>query len=357
MSAAKGYNASAAFKKAVTWGVPVLAGAGDGIEIVSEGLTPDSQFIPDESLTGKATQLFGDKGNEFHSGDVPMDLKYEGCENLLAQAMGIAGVPTQQGATTAYKHILKIADNNEGIFGTLVLNKVFRVWEYTTAKVGGFTINITNGQRARMTVPFIPQGLNLNAGAGTNNTSTIGSITLPTNRDFLLFSQMKVLINNHDGIGLAAGTDDVYISEFEVEFNRNYETDDVTTKYGYLIDEPVGDSWVTVMGMLGFSKYNNNPGGNDTLILDLLSKQRKKMQVTFLATALAGAGFPFRVDMYFPDVQFESGDANVGGPGRVPANLNFRASRRTSIPTGFPAGYTEAVTIEVTNMRTTNPLA
>lgn len=356
MSAAKGYNASAGWKKAATWGVPVLVGALNGLEIVSEGLTPDAQFIPDESLTGKATRLFGDKGNEFHSGEVPMDVKYEGCEDLIASAMGIAGLPTQIPAINAYKHVFKIADNNEGQFGTLVLNKVFRVWEYTTAKVGGFTISCANGERARMTVPFIPQGLNPNAGAGTNNTSTVGAITLPANRDFLLFSQMKVLINNHDAAALASGTDDVYVSEFECEFNRNYETDDVTTKYGYLIDEPVGDGFVDVMGMLGFSKYNNNPGGNDQLILDLLSKQRKKMQVTWIGRTISG-GTTFRMDLYFPDVQFESGDANIPGPGRVPANLRFRAARRTSVPLGFPAGYTEALTIELVNQRSSDPLA
>lgn len=356
MSAAKGYNAAAGFKKAATWGVPVLLGAGDGIEFVSEGLTPDAQFIEDESLTGKATRLEGDKGNEFHSGDVPMDMKYEGCENLLAHAMGIAGVPAQQGAELAYKHIFKIADNNEGIFGTLAIAKTFRVWEYTTAKVGGFTLACSNGARARLTVPFIPQGLNINAGSGTNNTGTVGSITLPANRDFLLFSQMKVLINNHDGAALAAGTDDVYISEMEVQLTRNYETDDVTTKYGYLIDEPVGDGYTDVMGMLGFSKYNNNPGGNDQLILDLLSKQRKKMQITWIGRLIGGA-FTFRMDMYFPNVQFDSGDANVGGPGRVPANLNFRASRRLTTPTGFPANYNDAVVIELVNQRSSNPLA
>jgi tail tube protein len=354
MAAAKGFASVAAFKKATTWGTPVAAGAGDGIEFASESLTPDAQFIPDEQINGKATKLAGDKGNEFHSGDLEVDAKYQGVEVLLAMAMGTAGVPTQVLTDDAYLHVFKPADNKEGIFGTLVFNKQVGVWEYTTAKVGGFTLGCTNGERAKLTFPIIPQGLNINTGAGTNNNTTVANITLPTNRDFLLFSQMKVRINDTSGGALAAA-DEVYVSEFECTLNNNFPTDDVTTQYGYLIDEPIQDGFTELSGSLNFSKYNNNNGGNTALLTALLSKTPKKMSVVWTGR-LASGTTNFRMTMYFPSVQFSSGDANIGGPERIPLNLQWMASRVLTLPTGFPAGYTDALTIELVNQRNSNPL-
>lgn len=355
MSAAKGFASAAAFKKAAVWGTPVVAGAGDGFEFLSESLTPDAQFIPDEQISGKATKLAGDKGNEFHSGDIELDAKYEGLEVLLAMAMGVAGVPTQVASDNAYLHVFKPADNKEGLFGTLVFNKQVGVWEYTTAKVGGFTLACANGERAKLTFPMIPQGLNINTGAGSNNNTTVGNITLPTNRDFLLFSQLKVRINDTSGGALGA-SDEVYISEFECTLGNNYPTDDVTTQYGYLIDEPIQDGFTEVSGALNFSKYNNNSGGNTALLTALLSKTPKKMTLVWTGR-LAHGTTNFRVTFFFPSVQFSSGDANIGGPERIPLNLQFMASRTLTVPTGFPTGYTDALTIEMVNQRTSNPLA
>lgn len=351
----KGFKSIAAFKKAATWGTPVACGAGDGVEYRQESLTPDARFIADEQVTGKASKLFGDKGNEFHSGDLEVDVRYEGLETFFAMALGTAGVPSQVSSDNAYKHVLKINDSKEGIFGTLVFNKQVGVWEYTTAKIGGFSLSIKNGERLKAKFPMIPQGLNINTSSGTNSNSTVGNITMPTNRDFALFSQMVVKINDGSGAALD-NTNLVYLSEFEVALDNSYPTDDVTTRYGNLIDEPIQDGFTMVTGKLAFSKYFDGTGGNDTLIANLLSKTRKKMSVVFTGP-LANGATNFQIALYFPDIQFSTGDANVGGAGRIPVNLNFEAHRRTSVPTGFTSGYTEAVTMEIVNQRTTDPLA
>ena len=355
MAIGKGFATIAAFKKATTWGTPVACGAGDGVEFRTEGLKPDAKFIPDESITGRASQLFGDKGNEFHSGDVEMDVRYEGLDVLFGMALGTAGAPSQVGVDNAYKHVWKIADDKQGLFGTLVFNKQVATWEYTTAKVGGFKMSIKNGERLKCSFPLIPQGLNINTSTGTNNSTTISNITMPSNRDFALFSQMAVRINAHDGAALAS-TDLVYPSDFEVELDNSFPTDDVTTRFGYLIDEPIQDGWSMVKGKIGFSKYmNGGLGSNNAFLADMLTKARKKMTVIFTGPAIGATNF--KLSMYFPDLQFESGEANVGGPARIPLTLNFEAHRRTAVPTGFPTGYTEAVTLEVINQRSTDALA
>lgn len=334
------------------WGTPRVLGAGHQKEYASESMTPDSQLIPDDQIAGKATQLFGDKGNEFHSGDISMDLKYEGLEDMIALAMGSAPVPTQIGVDVAYRHILKVADSKEGQYGTLVLDKALEVWEYPTVKVNGFTLDAVNGRRARITFPVVPQGLNINGGTGTNNTTTVNTLSLPANRDFALFSELAIRMNAHDGIALA-NADLIYVSEFHLTLNNNFPTDDVTTRHGSKIDEPVQDGYTEVTGSIGFSKYMTE---NKAWMTKVLDKSRVKMDIKWTGRLANGTSF-FSHTIYLPDVQFASGAPNVGGAGRVPWTIAFRCNRRTAAPTGFPAGYTDAVTWEIVNQRNTSALA
>lgn len=337
------------------WGTPRLLGATHQKEYASESLTPDSQLIPDDQIAGKATQLFGDKGNEFHSGDVTMDLKYEGLEDVIALAMGDAnagGAPTQVGGDNAYKHILKVADSKEGKFGTLVLDKTLEVWEYPTVKINGFTLDAVNGRRARITFPKIPQGMNINGGSGTNNTTTVNNLTLPANRDFALFAELAIRMNAHDG-GALANSDLVYVSEFHLTCNNNFPSDDVTTRYGNKVDEPVQDGYSQFTGSIVFSKYMTE---NKAWMTKVLDKSRVKMDVKWTGRLAHGTSF-FSHALYLPDVQFATGAPNVGGAGRVPWTIAFRCNRRTAVPTGFPATYMDAVTWDIVNQRSTNALA
>jgi len=351
MAIAKGYRSIAGFKKATTWGTPVLIGANDGIEFRSEGLKPDAQFIADDLVSGNQARLFGDKGNELHSGDMETDLRFQGIERIVAQAMGTAGVPVQQATSLAYKHTFKVNNDPEGIFGTLVVfHPGLYVREYSTAKVGGFSVNCANGERAHVTLPMIPQGVNYNTTTGTNTTTTAAAITLPSERQFALFSQMVIQLNAQGGADFVAG-DTVYPSEFEVTFNRQYTTDDVTTRFGTKVDEPVPDDFLEVSGRIRFSKLDAI-----TRLTDQLSKARQKMKVVWTGPLIEGS-YNFQWTVWFPDLQFSGTDANVGGPARVPEEIEFMASRALAIPTGFPAGYTDSITIDLINKSAVDALA
>lgn len=351
MVTAKGYRTLAGYIKAAAWGTPIAVGAGYGFEFNNESLTPDSQFIPDEQVSGERSQLEGDKGNEFHAGDINMDMKYEGVEEILAQAFGTAGVPVQEGGDDAYKHEFVIADELEGIFGSLAIyHKDFIVREYPTCKVNGFSFSVINGERAKITFPFIPDSLNLNTTTGVNTFTTAAAISLPTNRDFLKFSQMAVSLNAYDGADFAVG-DLIYISEFSLEMNNNMATDDVTTKYGNTVDEPVCDGFSEITGNITFSKWQSVARINA-----MLSKARQKMKVVFTGPVADGAA-NFSLTWWMPNVQFVSGDNNIGGAGRVPENLQFKAQRALALPTGFPTGLTGALSCELVNQVATDPLA
>ena len=357
MSTGKGFKGVAGLAKAGTWGTPVAVGAGEQIPFNSESLTPDVQFIPDEQISGTALTFFGDKGNEFHSGDVMLDFDW-GLDQLivaLALATGTAGAPTQLGGEAAYQHDLLLNDDLEGLFATLVFDKnTGKVWEYTTAKVGGFTIAQQNNQRAKVTLPFIPHALNLNDASGTNNTSTIGNLTLPSVSSFARFAQMKVYANAQGGGALGA-SDLIYTSEMEFTWDNNFPTDDVTTQYGDKVDEPVRDGDPVIGGSLRFSKANNNNGGNQTLFENMLDKTRMKALIEWTGP-LVTASYNYTLSIYLPDIQFASGDQNIGGKERIPLNLEFVCNKATAAPTGFPSGVTHPALVIVNGLGT-DPLA
>ncbi len=279
-----------------------------------------------------------------------MDFKYEGLETILAQAFGTAGSPVQQGGDDAYRHTFSIADELEGIFGTLVIyHKGFVVREYTTCKVNGFTFAVENGQRSKVTFPLIPHGLNYNQTSGTNNFTSVQNLSLPTNRDFASFRQMRVYINDYDGADFASG-DEVYVSSFELVMNNNMATDDVTTRFGHLVDEPVCDGFCEVTGTINISKWATFKRSEQNI-----DKSRLKMKVMFTGPVCDGST-NFSLTWWFPNVQITTAEHSTGGPQRVPENFEFKGHRALTLPTGFPSDQMGAVTCELINQNSSDAL-
>lgn len=348
----KGVNTIFGFSKSTDWGTPVAVGADEKVLILSESLTPDAQFIPSLSLSGSAFQGPGDKGNEFHSGDVPYEVDFDTVHRMLAFAMGTAGSPTDLG--DCYRHTLRFTDDMEGTHATLVVGHLgMFVREYTTVKFGNFSFEVTNGNRMQGTMSMIPHGLNTNTTTGTNELTGLADIALPTDAglSFANFNQLEVLENDADGATLTPTTDDLYPSAVSLNVNQNFPTDDVTTQYAPYIDEPIRDGFAEITGTLTFSKLTS-----ETQIALMLSKARRKMKWTFTGP-IAHSTQMYEMVLRFSNVQYESGGFNAAGPGRVPQTLNFRAH---VVPSGTPhTGFTyaDALYAEVVNRQSADPLA
>ena len=353
MTEAYGIGASSklAVKKGTVWGTAVQCGALDGVPFESESLTPDITLLEDEQLNGSIQQLHGDAGDKLFSGDAVTHLKYQGLEHLIAYCMGTAGLPTQQSTTLAYKHELKISTDNIGYFLTFVFEKIVKLWEFDSVKVGGFTISHTRNEKAKLTLNLIPKDLSF--ASAINTAGTFASVTFPTERDFLKFSQLSVLINTQEGAELAAAHK-VYLTGYDITFSRGYETDDVTTQFGDSIDEPVGDGFVKVSGSLTFSKYQTL---NEPLMAAQLSKANMKMRIGYKGTTEIATGYYHEFNLWLPDLQFTEGGAPIGGPGRIGLTMGFNGWKVPSIPSGFPTGFTDALSIEIQNLNNADPLA
>jgi hypothetical protein len=82
------------------------------------------------------------------------------------------------------------------------------------------------------------------------------------------------------------------------------------------------------------------------------------MKVSWIGDTLAGAVTQkFEWHFWMNSVQFASGFPNVSGPGLTPFTLEGRPYRVLTIPTGFPTGYIDSVTMEVISQLVTDPLA
>ena len=353
MGNTKGFQGVVGLKRGSQWGTPVLVGADCGIEILQDGIAAEVALIPNEQISGSCQMRAGDRGAEFHRGDLSLNAKFDSLALPWALAFGKAGTPTQQGSDSAWKHAFRIGNDLEGLFATLVLDYQIEVREYPSVKVSGFKFECSQGdQVAKLTFPLIASSLNRNTTAGLNRTSTIPGITMPTNRQRLLFSQMAVRLNDADGPAL--GPSDVqFVNGFTLEMDRKLKNDDVTTQLGYLIDEPLQDGFTEVTGSLSFSKYATD---NIARFTEMLQKTRKKLDVAFTGPVANGAT-RYAQAFFLNDVQFESGQAQIGGPGLTPWTLNFKAHVVSAAPTGFDPTHTDACQMTLINTLASDPLA
>lgn len=353
MANTKGFLGIVGLKKSAVWGTPVLVDADCGIEILQDGIGAEVALIANEQISGSSQMRAGDRGAEFHRGDLSLNAKFESLSLLWALAFGAAGLPAQQGSDSAWKHVLKLKNVLDGLFATLVLDYQLEVHEHPSVKVNGFKFECSQSdQVAKLTFPLIASSLNRNTSAGVNRASTIPGITMAPNRQRLLFAQMAVRLNDADGAAL--GPSDVqFVSGVTIEADRKLKNDDVTTQFGNLIDEPLQDGFTEVTGSLSFSKYATD---NIARFTEMLMKTRKKLDVVFTGPVANGAT-RYSQAFYLNDVQFESGQPQIGGPGLTPWTLNFKAHVVSAAPAGFPMGYVDAVTTEIVNTLASDPLA
>lgn len=357
--AAKGFKTVAAFGPASVWGTAALLGAGHGLEIHSNNATSDVQLVDrDDELSGSSQSRAGDKGTEAHKISLAVPAKYETLANILAHAFGTAATPVQQGSTAAYLHKLSSKTDIVGIFGTYVEDMQLEVHEYPGVKIVGWTFEIDpKTQKGKFTFEGVASGLNRNTGSGNNKTSTIASITMNAVRSRLLFSQMVLRMNDQSDIALASsgGTLDLgdkqLVNSLKISYRRPHMEDDFNADRGYLISEPHQNAKTEVTVTLGFSKYATD---NISRFTDALAKTEKKMDIIFTGP-LAAVGYNYKASFYLNAVQF-NGRPQITGPGLSGFTVEGRAHEVASIGTGMPAGYTQALHLDIVNTLATNAL-
>lgn len=358
MARAKGFESLIAWKKGTTWGTAVAAGALDGIYAKSVPF-PDggTELIENMQISGSPTQKPPTLGDRRFTGSILADLVYEGLETLIAQVMGTAGAPSTVD-TTAKLHVFKIKQELDGIFGTLAYEAVkdTTIFEAPSFKLTGFTLR--GKANGNIEIEFRGIAYDFTPSSAVNTTTTIDTVTVPTNSQYLsTFGHLAFWMNAQTGAALDS-TMAYFISEFEVTVDRAIEAV-VTTRFGNKVDEPHQNGFAKVGLRVTFAHLQDGTGGNLSLIADQLAGTEKKAQIRLTSTVLAGAATQmFQHILWFPRiVALPSEKPKLTGPNVLSWSQSFQCYHVTTIPTGFTAGYTDALTYEVYSQRAADALA
>lgn len=201
---------------------------------------------------------------------------------------------------------------------------------------------------------------------GVNNRSSIGNVTLPADRDLVIFGDIEsVLMNDQAGgnftpaaevSGVLVQNDEIFVNRIRVELNLSPTTGDVTTRHRNRIDEPVtaGAAFAETTVAFNISKYDRR---SHQLLKAQLSKAQKKMKITFKGPQIGATGFFFQFEIWLNAVQLAQGTPAMSGPGVLPFDITATAHQVSAVPTGFPSGLDEPIGIDIQSTLSTDPLA
>jgi len=335
-------------KKTAAWGTALACGATDGVLILSESIKQTIEDLADDSL-GAYFHHQTDKGKRNVAGNLEAYMRYEGLDVALALIMGTAGVPTIQGATAAYINSYVMANEIYGLFATLaMLKKSDVVHEFPSIKLHGFTLSGEMYAPMKITLNTLPDKLVTDS--VINTAATMANVTYPDKSNRIIMnSDTTVKINDKSAIALADG-DKVYPASFELTFNRPLEGDIVVGAEG--IDEPIGTGFPEATLKLTFPKYDD---ANHDFFADWEAFTEKKAEIYLKGTLIEDTYYyDFKITM--PNLKVTDVDTPAAGPGKIPNSLTFRLLGTDSAPLGM-TGITKPFQIDVTNKRTTDPLA
>ncbi len=348
----EGREAKAAFKKATTWGTAVACGANDGVMVTNVGLTRTFDQLIDESV-GQSFKKNQDTGYQTVEGSLEGYLRYDGLDVLIAMVMGSTAAPSQKGTgSAAYSNYFAMASDTDGLFGTLAAYMGFSTHEYPGAKVTGMTISGESGQPLTISFDMVADTKNTNTSTGTNNNTTIGTVTFPETQNRALFRHGKFWMNDATGAALDASMG-VYPGKFTLAFTRNMDSNREAN--AELLDktaEPTGNGFPDATLTLEFPEYTS---GHDTFIGDLGNGTHKKLQMSFVGGVI-DASYYREFSVYLPNLVITNADPAMSGAGKIPASLQMAALGTATERTGMTGIY-EPFKINVLNTRTTSPLA
>jgi hypothetical protein len=340
---AEGREILAAFKKASAWGTAASVGALNGILLLTDSTKKTQPPLPDESA-GQAFTLTADRGNIAVTGAPTAYLRYDGLMEILALLFGTAGTPAQQGGTAAYKHILQLATDTDGKFGTYAVSKVTEIQEAPSIKILGITLSGEMGKEILAAIDWVADDLVIPA---TVNTS-LASVTYRDRGNRVLFSQAVFRLNAQSGAALASPTDVIKPASFELKIARPMAGEYLAGNANK-IDSPTGTGFPSITLSLRFPIYSAS-----TWTAALAGDIRKKLDLTFTGALISGIYYR-ALTFIFPHLQLDDTDTAFSGPGKIPNPVSFIAHAASSAPTGM--SYTLPVTLEAINTQTTDPLA
>jgi hypothetical protein len=337
---AQGADAIIAYQKGAAWNTPVSVNAAfAGLLLndwpIGNGLGP---LVYSNSLSGSGGRSNAIRGLNKLNGDISTELRYSGLEHLMAQIMGSAVAPTTVDGT-ARVHVLNLADNVDGLFDTVAVQKVgpttgpaLPIWVYNSVKFGGFTITFTADGLATMTVPVIASKCEPITHALNTSLALVSYRTKFLN---VFGTHVKYRANVASGPALA-DTDRFYPSQIVLTFTRNLDSDYVLDGSG-VQPEPYYTDFYAVNLALTFPVYGAATlQMNNTFLTNAFSETSMKMDITCTSPQLAGAATEFYKWLFeFPNVTVGDVQMPITGPGAIGQTVELAALSASTAPLGM----------------------
>jgi hypothetical protein len=340
-----GREIKAAAKKGSAWGTEVACGENDGVLLKGDTLKRSIKDYTDDSL-GLAFPQERDLGEIDVKGALNAFLRYDSLDLLIALAMGATGgAPTQQGGTSAYTQKFTLAEDLDGLFATIAVNKAVNVFEYPSAKIAGFTIKGRMGEP--VTIDFDVVCDDEDPAPTTNDLTQFGNVTYFETANRVLMSQGVFRMNAQGGAALGGG-DVINPSSFDLSYKRKL-TADYQAGGANKIIEPVNDGVPEIKLKLEFPRYSAS-----TYLSDFGSDSRKKMDITFTGALIADTYYR-TFKLTFPNLAILNVEAATK-EGQIVHPLEFACLGASSAPTGM-TGITMPFQVDVTNRQSLDVLA
>lgn len=337
-----------AAKQGSAWGTAAAVGATDGLFVTSDGNPQLKQefkpfggldvVMPKDGDLGVAEAI--DFSPEF-TGD-GCGLQYEMGANgsLIVALYGTSTSVTQQGGTTAYKHVIDWADTVTDFF-TFVTERPGDIYEIPSCvptklslKPGGGFLQGSIGLR----------GNYMNNTSSTNAATQVDAVTRAAEGGIIRFQDGVFLMNAQSGSGLASPTDAVVISDFEITLERNMDALQVLG--GTYIAQPAESGFVGTVKIT----LPHDTGTAATWFANYLAKTAQKATLTFTSTAEAGTAYPYTITFGFPRLMPKKAP-DLKLEDIINNGLEFQILEAASAPTGMTGHtrpYIEAVTKRAT---------
>lgn len=313
-------------------------------------------LIPDQQIaTGAISAKPSSNGNHKVDFEISTGYRYEGMETFLALFFGTAGAPSVVD-TSAYQHVLKPKADFDGIFSTIAYEylKDALVGVLPSAKFTSLTISGKQGERIKISMKGMAN--TFTDASASNTTTTIDTVTLPSVREYATFPQAAWLMNDQTAGTLAATP--IYVQGFELNLERPHK-ENVTTEFANKSGEFLPSGFLTGKGKIEFAVAQNGTGGNALFLADQMAGTAKKAKLTLTSAVLAGAATQmYALHIWMPYMQLLPGAKPVPSEaGAIAWSQDFELHHVGTIPTGFTAGYTDIVTVDLFSKLATDALA
>jgi len=338
---------AAGYRKAAAWDTALALGAGFGLNCKSiSGFIRSQDYLKADEI-----DLAMVKGGSLDvvkpiEPTVATDMLYDsGALGIaIAQFFGIAGAPAQQGGTTAYKHIIQLADSGWNKFGTMAVELPGQIWECPSIKPIEWSLKSVNGG-------FVVSEMKLRGNVIKNDSSVntltqMDALTYQDRDNRVLFRQQAIRMNTQAGVTLE-GTGVIDPTSVEISMKRTGH-DSVYPAGQYGIVEPAEGGFPDFRVKLGWPRFDAVNGAH---FAAAIAETTQKMTITFTGLLIASTYY-YQLKFYFPRLRMMVPEPSFDEI--VKNGVELIAEEASAAPTGM--SYARPY-IEMINLRATDYLA